>query len=230
MDNARLHEQLQRLAIVGRTRADLEGPPRRDHPEPVRRRAVPGDVQDQLESEEHEAAGRVDESIDSIHLAIGDIRNFIVGLRPGVSAGVPLVPGLAGIVEDARHHSTIDIELDAAPGVPEPSPQVTSHVLAILGEAVSNAVRHSGASAARVVVEVATVDPPALLIALEDNGAGFDPGTVARHGHQGLANMRDRAAAVGGALRIERREAGGTRVEIRVPLEAREGATHDRTG
>jgi signal transduction histidine kinase len=182
-------------------------------------------VEEQLESEDHDAAARVAKAIDAIHLAIGDIRNFIVGLRPGVSAGVPLVPGLAGIVEDARHHSTIELELHAAPGLPEPSPQVTSHVLAILGEAMSNAVRHSQATAARVIVEVETVDPPALRIALEDDGTGFDPASVARHGHQGLANMRDRAAAVGGALQIDRLAAGGTRVEIRVPLEAREGAS-----
>jgi signal transduction histidine kinase len=223
MANARLHERLRGLAIAeerDRISKDL-------HDGIIQNLYAVGlsleDVEDQLASEEHATADRVSRAIDAIHLAIGDIRNFIVGLRPGVSAGVPLVAGLAGIVEDARLHTAIEIELAAPDAVPEPAPQVTGNLLAIAGEAVSNVVRHSQASLARVAVEPDPVDPATLIVALEDNGAGFDPASVTRHGHQGLANMRERAAAVGGQLRIERLASGGTRVEVRVPVQRREG-------
>jgi signal transduction histidine kinase len=219
MANARLHERLRALAVA----EERERISRDLHDGIIQNLYAVGlsleDVEDELESEEHAAAGLVGKAIDGIHLAIGDIRNFIVGLRPGVAAGMPLIAGLAGIIEDARLHTAIDLELAAADGVPEPPAQMTGQVLAIMGEAVSNVVRHSRASAAELSVGVDAGDDPAWRIALEDNGIGFDPGTVTRHGHQGLANMRDRAAALGGALSFESPEKGGTRVVIRVPFD-----------
>jgi signal transduction histidine kinase len=217
MANARLLERLRSLAVAEereRISKDL-------HDGIIQNLYAVGlsleDVVDQLEVEEHDAAPRVGRAIDDIHLAIGDIRNFIVGLRPGVLAGVPLVSGLSGIVEDARRHATIAIEVEAPDDLPEPPPQVTSHLLAIVGEALSNVIRHSRATVARLTVEVVDPGLPAWRLVLEDNGAGFDPGTVARHGHQGLANMRDRAAAMGGALSIRSRGDRGTRVVVEVP-------------
>jgi signal transduction histidine kinase len=217
MANARLLERLRNLAVAeerDRISKDL-------HDGIIQNLYAVGlsleEVADQMELEDHEAAPRVGRAIDDIHLAIADIRNFIVGLRPGVLAGVPLIAGLGGIVDDARRHTTIAIEVDAPEDLPEPPPQVTSHLLAIVGEALSNVIRHSRASTACLSVQVIDARLPAWRLVLEDNGSGFDPGTVTRHGHQGLANMRDRAAAMGGALSIEGRGEGGTRVVVDFP-------------
>ena len=217
MANARLHERLRALAVAEereRISKDL-------HDGIIQNLYAVGlsleDVADQLDEDEHGAAPRVGRAIDAIHLAIGDIRNFIVGLRPGVLMGVPLVPGLAGMIEDARQHTTIEIELDVPPDLPEPPVEVTSHLLAVVGEALSNIIRHSGATVARLAVDAQDGSGPAWRVTVEDNGTGFDQGAVTRHGHQGLANMRERAAAMGGTLSIEGRPEGGTRVVIDVP-------------
>ena len=44
-----------------------------------------------------------------------------------------------------------------------------------------------------------------LQLAIEDNGIRFDPTGVVKLGHQGLANMRERAAAIGGTVTIDSR-------------------------
>ena len=56
---------------------------------------------------------RVERAIDSLHLTIRDIRNFIFGLRPELLSGMTLMTGLAAIVEEFRHNSMIDVELHA---------------------------------------------------------------------------------------------------------------------
>ena len=174
-------------------------------------------VADLLQAEGHEAAPSVDRAIDSIHHAIGDIRNFIVGLRPSVFADVELATGLTSIVDDIRPHTPIAISLDISEGNSEPDAETTGHLLAIAGEALSNVIRHSRATIAWVTVQRPALGPAGLVITVEDDGQGFDPTTVARHGHQGLSNMRDRADAIGASLSWEPRDGGGTRVIVRTP-------------
>jgi signal transduction histidine kinase len=229
MTNARLHERLRGLAITEereRISKDL-------HDGIIQNLYAVGlaleDVADQLEEEGHEAGARVSRTIDSIHHAIGDIRNFIVGLRPGMLAGMGLGPGLVVIASDARQHTIVEIDVDVSADLVEPGAEVTSHLLAIAGEAVSNVIRHSRATTARIAAGPTSDPPLALRLIVEDNGAGFDADAVARHGHQGVANMRERAAALGGTLTFGERDGGGTRVVIDVP--AREGMgmrRHDR--
>jgi signal transduction histidine kinase len=173
-------------------------------------------VADRLEGEGHAAGSDVDRAIDSIHHAIGDIRIFIVGLRPDALSGVGLAAGLTSIVDDARHHTSILLTVDVPDQLDELEPEVTGHLLAIAGEALSNVIRHSGATTARLVVEDPG-DAGDLVLTVTDDGRGFDPELAARHGHQGLTNMRERATAVGGSLAWEPRPGGGTSVVVRVP-------------
>jgi signal transduction histidine kinase len=174
------------------------------------------EVAEQLELEDHDSAGKVDRAIDSIHHAIGDIRNFIVGLRPDAMVGIDLGTGLASIVDEAREHTSVDISIDVEE-LDEPEPEISSHLLALAREGLSNVIRHSGATSARVVVIAPTLDDDELRLIIEDDGRGFDPEAVARHGHQGLANMRDRAAAIGASISWQPGPTGGTRVVINVP-------------
>ena len=61
-------------------------------------------------------------------------------------------------------------------------------------------------------------DDTDLQLEIRDNGRGFDPATTPREGHFGLANMRDRAAALGGALLVESAAGGGTHIIVRIPV------------
>jgi two-component system, NarL family, sensor histidine kinase DevS len=218
MENARLHEQLQRLAVVDereRISQDL-------HDGIIQNMYAVGlsleDVPDLMDDDRAEAAARVERAIDAIHLAIQDIRNFIFGLRPELLEGTSLVGGLAALVEEYRHNTIIDLEVRVPDTVSEPPADVTAHLLAIVSESLSNVVRHSKASSASVALREA--DGESLELTIEDNGVGFDPGGVVKLGHQGLANTRERAATIGGSLAIDSKPGSGTRVLVRVPTRA----------
>ena len=214
IENARLHEQVQRLAVVDereRISKDL-------HDGIIQNLYAVGlsleDIQELLADDPAEVERRVERAIDSIHLTIRDIRNFIFGLRPELLGGTTLADGLVAIVDEFRHNSMIDVELDFSRLLGEPDEVATPHLLGLVNEALSNIARHSGAT--RATVSAATADDGALRLAIADNGHGFDPARAVSLGHQGLANMRSRCATIGATMDIES-SSSGTTVEIRLP-------------
>ena len=218
MENARLHEQLQRLAVVDereRISKDL-------HDGIIQNMYAVGlsleDVPELMVDDRAEAAARVERAIDAIHLAIQDIRNFIFGLRPELLEGTSLVGGLAALVEEYRHNMIVDLELRVPDAIIEPPSEAGGHLLAIVSESLSNVARHSRASRANVaLIADGNRDVPALELTIEDNGIGFDPDGVVKLGHQGLANTRERAASIGATVTIDSRPGAGTRVIVRLP-------------
>jgi signal transduction histidine kinase len=219
MENARLHEQLQRLAVVDereRISKDL-------HDGIIQNMYAVGlsleDVAELMDDDRAEAAARVERAIDAIHLSIQDIRNFIFGLRPELLEGTSLVVGLAALVEEYRHNTIVDLDLNVSQPIVEPPAEVTGHLLAIVSESLSNVARHSRASRATLELEN-LADESGLELTIEDNGVGFDPAGVVKLGHQGLANTRERAAGIGGTVTIHSQPGAGSRIVVRFPNRA----------
>jgi signal transduction histidine kinase len=216
IENARLLEQVQRLAIVDereRISKDL-------HDGIIQSIYAVGlsleDVPELMEEDRDEVVRRVERAIDSLHHTIRDIRNFIFGLRPELLSGMTLMGGLAATAEEFRHNSMIDVELIRADGLTdEPDAETTAQLLGIVHEALGNIARHSGAS--RAVITVAATDG-GLQLTVTDNGRGFDPATAATLGHQGLANMRSRAEGIGATMTIDS-DSAGTTVRVLLPSE-----------
>jgi signal transduction histidine kinase len=212
IENARLHEQVQRLAIVDereRISKDL-------HDGIIQTVYAVGlsleDVPELMEEDPAEVVRRVERAIDNLHLTIRDIRNFIFGLRPELLSGTTLLGGLAAIIEEFRHNSMIDVELRPGEIAYEPTADVTAHLLGIANEALSNIARHSGATRASIVV---FAEGDELRLSVTDYGHGFDTTAATGLGHQGLMNMRSRAAGIGATMHIDSGTAGTT---VRVVL------------
>jgi ligand-binding sensor domain-containing protein/signal transduction histidine kinase len=89
---------------------------------------------------------------------------------------------------------------------------VRRQVLLVFKEAVHNAVRHSGCTAAAVRISVAD---GRLTVAVRDDGRGFDP-EARRDGH-GLASMTARARGLGADLEVRSAAGQGTTVSLVVP-------------
>jgi signal transduction histidine kinase len=86
-------------------------------------------------------------------------------------------------------------------------------------EGLQNAAKHAGPGA--TVTSVLSEAEGRVCFCVDDDGAGFDPGTVERGA--GLTNLGDRVAAVGGTLRIETAPGCGTHVTGRIPSPADAG-------
>ena len=105
--------------------------------------------------------------------------------------------------------------VDGAPEVDTFPPEKTLHILRIIQEAVTNALRHAHADRIEVSVAFLEEGEGGLRIAIRDFGCGVSPG-MSRDG-RGIQNMRTRAEALGAAFRIEG-AAPGTLIELRVPV------------
>jgi signal transduction histidine kinase len=231
MENARLHDQVQRLAIV----EERERIGRDLHDGVIQSIYAVGltleDVPDLMVEEPAEASRRVERAIESLDQTIRDIRNFIFGLRPQLIDGVELVEGLAALADEFRVNTMVDVELRAGPdvdGMPL-SPERTLEVLSVAREALSNIARHAKASRAEILVGMAG-EGTEITLTIIDNGTGFDPGAPRGLGHLGLANMDARTAGIGGTLAIESSPDRGTRIIVLIPGEPAVGETDDGAG
>ena len=92
---------------------------------------------------------------------------------------------------------------------------VRHNLLLAFKEALNNVVKHAGA---REVCLMLKVDSVKLCLVVRDDGRGLsnDPGHPA--GGNGLDNMRNRMAALGGDCRIASVPGGGTTLEFEVPV------------
>ncbi|HEU0245436.1 MAG TPA: GAF domain-containing protein [Candidatus Limnocylindrales bacterium] len=230
IENARLHDQVQRLAIVEereRIGKDLhDGIIQSIYAVGLSLEDVPELVED--DGGRDEAVARVDRAIDALNLVISDIRSYILRLRPTMGGEEDPVEALARLVEELGMHAVIDLEVDLDSGAPllrSLSPDRRSDILFIAREALSNVARHSGATRTELVLHD---DQGDLVLRIDDNGRGFDPAEVpgpdAFGRHQGIGNMRDRAVGMGGSFAVERPDGPGTRIIVRVPAPSGAGA------
>jgi signal transduction histidine kinase len=214
--NARLHLEVQKLAIVDerlRISRDL-------HDGIIQSIYAVSlsleEVVELIDEDAGAAADRVDRAIDRLHTTIGDIRTFIVGLGSESSRG--LRGALESLSGDLFLGSGVRllVELDEADEIERRlSPEAGHELVQITREALSNVARHSHAGSARLALEV---DGAEAILRVEDDGQGFDPEQRRGSGHFGLANLRDRAAALTGTLSIESEPEKGTRIIVRLPL------------
>ncbi len=156
-------------------------------------------------------AGRLDKAIDVLNDAIRDLRRSLGELRVAPS-DEPFPVALRQMAQDPRFRSLVDVslEVDLPEGEPLSDARAT-HVLAIVNEALSNAVRHAHARQVRVS---ARRQDGRLVVMVQDDGSGLPRDVKAGFG---LRNMRDRARLLGGQLDVTADRGKGTAVTLDVP-------------
>jgi signal transduction histidine kinase len=168
------------------------------------------DLPELIDEDRAKALEKIERAIDAIHAAIRDIRGFILGLREEPSGTRELAEALAALAEEARQHGIAHVYLDVTDDA-RVSALLATELVHIAREAVSNVVRHSGASRLRIRL---VIDGDRRTLTIEDDGRGFDPSAASRPGHHGLENLRARAHRLGGDLAIESTQGWGTRVTV----------------
>jgi len=106
-----------------------------------------------------------------------------------------------------------ELELPAHPPDWPLSAEVRHHLLCATKEALTNAVRHGRPKVVRLAVEISNEE---FTVVVEDDGCGFE-GAPSDPGADGLANMRQRLAEIGGEMQVSGTPGRGTTVRLRLP-------------
>jgi PAS domain S-box-containing protein len=159
-------------------------------------------------------SGRVKELSSSVH----DLSHQ---LHPSKLEHLGLVAAVRGLCRELEHSHGLQVKFTHHPDPGEVPVDTALCLYRIVQEALRNVVRHSGTDHA--VVEL-NGTPDGIRLRVSDDGIGFDP-TAHGNGGLGLVSMRERLYLIGGQMVINSRPAGGTRIDVRVPLpEAAESA------
>ncbi|MEO3927110.1 GAF domain-containing protein [Micromonosporaceae bacterium B7E4] len=153
---------------------------------------------------------RLNATVDDLDSTIRDIRRAIFELRTPMTAALrtEIRDLVAGSAEALGFRPALELTGPVDSAVPD---GMRPDLLAVLGEALSNAVRHARATRVTVTVEVRDGE---LRVRVADDGVGTDPAQA----RGGLVNLRERAERRGGSFGIDRTEPTGTTIVWRVPL------------
>ena len=219
IQNARLHENARRLAILeerNRIGMDL-------HDGVIQSIYGLGlsleNVLLSLNEDSVEAKQRVQSAIDGLNQVIHDLRSYILDLKPRQMGSDGLIGGIKRLVSEFKANTFAEVSLVSPQKWLNDLPE--SHSLAlfhICQEALANAAKH--AKAKNVQISLWKTKDRALM-EIHDDGIGFDMERInASIGH-GLANMQTRVQTVGGDVEISSHVNEGTTVFAWVPRHAR---------
>ena len=154
-----------------------------------------------------ENSGRDDPVLrNALEDALGDMALMIDSLHSDteISAALGMIRNRLEPLLD-RHHARFDWKVEGDPRFDDPTRSKVLGMMRIVQEAITNAVKHSGA-------DVITVQSGERDIWITDNGTGFDPVIEAnRHPSEsglGLKGMRQRSADIGVSLEIDTSDKG----------------------
>jgi len=173
------------------------------------------DISSQAGEEPETVQPRLEGVVDDLNQVIGDIRRYIMDLRPTELQGRRLeeaLVSLVGYLED-RAGVAVTVNLNLDPSLlPE---RYFVNIWHILQESFSNIEKYAHAEKVSVSLAVSDGD---IRLTIADDGAGFDPETAELGRGYGLPNIKDRAERLGGVLHITSSPGGGTTLDIKVPV------------
>jgi signal transduction histidine kinase len=149
----------------------------------------------------------VDLSTEHAKLAVSQLRELSAGIHPAILSH----RGLGPAVEALATRLPLPVSVEQAPHG-RFAPAVEAGLYFLIGEALTNVVKHAHATAATVRFELTG---PALAVEVCDDGVG---GATPSATGSGLAGLHDRAAALDGTLVLESPPGSGTRVRAEVPV------------
>ncbi len=150
---------------------------------------------------------------DQARETLADLRELAHGIHPQVLSDSGLVAAIES--RTTRFPVPLTIEADDELRSRRFDPDVETVAFYTIREALSNVAKHANASRVRVAL---SRNETRLRVMVSDNGTGFDPGAGV-DAHAGLANIRDRVAAVRGHLHVSSAPGRGTQIVVELPIE-----------
>jgi len=157
------------------------------------------------------------EVAESVRRAIDDIRIVIDSLDPDTTDLPTTLGKLRARLEPLLRRNGIALawRVDDAFGADDFAPEAVLHILRIIQEAATNALRHAKASRIEINLTLDHDEPQSMKLSIRDDGRGL-PAEMSIGG-RGIRNMKSRARVLGAGFRIDPSESG-TRVDLTIPI------------
>ena len=216
VQNARLYEQVGRLAIVEeRTRIGMDL-----HDGIIQSIFAVGLTLEStklaLPDNPEDADELLSYAIEGLNATIRDIRNFILDLRPHRFQG-NLEQGLGRLVREFQANTMVAVSLSAdKEALTLLSAPVARSLFLTTQEALANIARHAQAQQVLINIEAQN---NYVVLRVSDNGQGFDMASKSYSVGHGLSNMRARAEDLDGSFAIQSAPGKGTTVKLMFPIE-----------
>jgi signal transduction histidine kinase len=152
---------------------------------------------------------------DRIDLTIHAVRRIATELRPGLLDTAGLLAAIEWQAQEFQTQTGIQCQVRANIQDTLWQQEVNTAFFRIFQETLTNIARHAGAT--KVVVRLAEAGNRVLL-EVRDNGRGISTEEIQNIKSIGLLGMRERAALLGGEVRVRGRPGLGTTVSVRIPL------------
>jgi signal transduction histidine kinase len=149
-----------------------------------------------------------------LETAAESVRRIMTELRPAVLDELGLVAAVEWCVEEFQKRTGIACSLHSNLGAAAPDRERSTALFRILQEALTNIMRHSGATRVEVRLEERK---NGIRLEVADNGRGIPLERVSDSRSLGLLGMRERARSLGGEVSIRGAPDRGTTVEVTVP-------------
>jgi signal transduction histidine kinase len=153
---------------------------------------------------------------------LGELHDLSLSLRPSALEDLGLVSALEKFCRDVSERFSVKVNCSAV-GLDDArrlASEIEVALYRIGQEALTNAVRHGQARSIEVLLQR---KESSVLAVIEDNGQGFDTSEwrqcCLRNDRLGLLSIEERAALLGGSLRVESQPGGGTRLFVEIPLQ-----------
>lgn len=145
------------------------------------------------------------------------LRDSVRGLRSRAAEQFNLSNALITSSRQIAGSAGIRVEVDTVGEGNSLSEVVEENLLRIGQEAVTNVVKHSGASLVKMDLQFS---PQKVVLQVKDDGKGFDPANRAgpEDGHFGLLGITERAERVGGHAEITSAPGRGTSIRVEIPI------------
>jgi len=154
------------------------------------------------------------EASEMVGRALAQVRDLSNLLRPTVLDDLGLIPALRGLCEDFTRRTRIEASLEADEPARPLGPEEEVVVYRVVQEALTNVVRHAGASTARVRLELGN---GRTRLVIEDDGRGVSGELTP---HLGLLGIRERVTELGGTVTLgvgQGSPPSGFRIEAIIP-------------
>jgi signal transduction histidine kinase len=160
---------------------------------------------------------------ESIDETIHNVRRIATELRPGLLDTAGLLAAIEWQAARFQNQTGIPCQVKAAIKEKLWDQDLNTTFFRIFQETLTNVIRHAGAS--RVVVRLAEVGNHVIL-EVKDNGRGILESEIHNTKSIGLLGMRERAALLGGEVRVRGEPGRGTTVSVRIPRPTERPKSH----